>query len=179
MILMNIGDKLKQLRIESGLTQEQVAKYIESTKSCVSMYESGKRVPGRNTLPLLAELFGVSVDYILGTGKFVFNESAAEYKVLPNIPTYESINDMVLQKNSFCAKGDTLLACLTVDESFYLAYHTPMGKAWILVGSYNGEDVCKVVVEKDSEILIIDSSNLSEYDGYNLLGRAYNLTYIL
>ncbi len=64
--MVNMGDKLKSLRIEKKLTQKQVAERIGLAISAVSSYESGSRYPSYDVLVRLAHIFHVSTDYLLG-----------------------------------------------------------------------------------------------------------------
>ena len=64
--MVNLGDKLRSLRIEKNLTQKQVADRIGLAISAVSSYESGSRYPTYDTLIKLARMFHVSTDYLLG-----------------------------------------------------------------------------------------------------------------
>lgn len=47
---MEIKDRLKQIRIDSKLSQEQFGKEVGLTKGTVSKFENGKAFPGRETL---------------------------------------------------------------------------------------------------------------------------------
>lgn len=58
-------NRLKELRNEKGLLQSDVAKYIQKSERMVGFYENGERDPNTETLIKLAELFNVSVDYLL------------------------------------------------------------------------------------------------------------------
>lgn len=64
--LVNMGEKLKSLRLEKKLTQKQVADRIGLAISAVSSYESGSRYPSYDVLVRLAHIFHVSTDYLLG-----------------------------------------------------------------------------------------------------------------
>ena len=66
MVNMNMGDKLKSLRLEKKLTQKQIADRIGLAISAVSSYESGTRYPSYDVLVKLARIFHVSTDYLLG-----------------------------------------------------------------------------------------------------------------
>ncbi len=67
---MNIHTTLKNIRIEKGMTQEQVADKIGLTRQAISAYESGKRQPGLDILMSLAEFYNVEIEEILyGTKK--------------------------------------------------------------------------------------------------------------
>lgn len=58
--------RLKQLREETGLTQEELAKKLNISRGTYAHYETGKREPKFETLQHLATYFNVSVDYLLG-----------------------------------------------------------------------------------------------------------------
>ena len=59
---MEIGKKIKQLRYKAGLTQEQLAEKLGIGAQSVSKWENAVAMPDITTLPLLAEIFGVSID---------------------------------------------------------------------------------------------------------------------
>jgi transcriptional regulator with XRE-family HTH domain len=61
-----IGERLRKLRKAKGMTQEQVAAYLNAAKSTVSQYENNVNEPDLKTLVKLADLFGVTVDYLFG-----------------------------------------------------------------------------------------------------------------
>ncbi|MBQ9790430.1 MAG: helix-turn-helix transcriptional regulator [Clostridia bacterium] len=60
------GKILKELRAEKGMNQEMLAKVLNVTGATISRWESGVVEPDFQTLIFLAEMFKVSVDYILG-----------------------------------------------------------------------------------------------------------------
>ena len=64
--------RLKELRLNAGLTQKDLAKAIEVGRTTISEYESGKIVPKQEGLLKIANHFNVSVDYLTG----VSNERA-------------------------------------------------------------------------------------------------------
>lgn len=59
---MEIGSKIKQLRYKCGLTQEQLAARLGISAQSVSKWENAVAMPDITLLPLLAEVFGVSID---------------------------------------------------------------------------------------------------------------------
>lgn len=61
-----IGNRLKQLRIEHGILQKDLAEQLNLSQQTISLYESNKRQPDYDTLRTIAESFNVSTDYILG-----------------------------------------------------------------------------------------------------------------
>lgn len=61
----SIGYLLSSLRKKSGLTQAQVAEKLKVSNKAVSKWESGLGYPEVTQFPALAELYGVSIDYIM------------------------------------------------------------------------------------------------------------------
>ncbi len=57
--------RLKELRIEKGLSQEEVGKAINATQRSVGRWEQGTHEPNSAYLISLARLFGCSVDYLI------------------------------------------------------------------------------------------------------------------
>ncbi len=67
--MLNLGNKLKVLRTQKMLTQEQVAIRLGITKAMISAYELGTRYPSLEMLVKLAQSYNVSTDYLLGLNK--------------------------------------------------------------------------------------------------------------
>lgn len=61
---MNIGNKIKQLRLKAGLTQEQLAMNLGISAQSVSKWETAVTMPDISLLPLLSSLLGVTIDEI-------------------------------------------------------------------------------------------------------------------
>ena len=59
---MELGKKIKQFRFKAGLTQEQLAEKMGVAPQSVSKWENAVAMPDITLLPLLAEIFGVSID---------------------------------------------------------------------------------------------------------------------
>ena len=62
------AERLKELRIEKGLSQEKLSKAVNGkiTPSAIGLWELKKRVPNIDAVIILAEYFGVSLDYLCG-----------------------------------------------------------------------------------------------------------------
>lgn len=56
---------LRKLRKERGLTQLSLQMKTGIEQALISKYETGERIPPTDTLVILADFFGVSIDYIL------------------------------------------------------------------------------------------------------------------
>ena len=64
--MIEFGNTLKALRIQNNMTQAQLAQQLGLTKSVISAYETGLRMPSYDVLILIARRFKVTTDYLLG-----------------------------------------------------------------------------------------------------------------
>lgn len=60
------GERLRALRKRAGLTQQAVAQRLSIHRTAYTKYETSGVMPDPQGLVLLAEMFGVSVDYLVG-----------------------------------------------------------------------------------------------------------------
>lgn len=58
--------RIKELRLENNLTQEQISKKLEISRISYSLYESSKRKVPLKILMKLAKEYNTSIDYIVG-----------------------------------------------------------------------------------------------------------------
>ena len=113
--MAKFGDRLSALRKERGLTQDELAKRLEVTKSAISMYENGKRTPDYEILELIADYFNVDMDYLVGrkdekhtpyspAADFILNDKAIAFyrkmtQLSPSqIALVESVIDEMLKR---------------------------------------------------------------------------------
>ena len=89
---LSLGLRLKNLRLQRSLSQEQLAKEIGISRSALSMYELDQREPDLNTILLFANFFSVSTDYLLGR-----SEHARDYRIESNDDLRQLIR-LVLQE---------------------------------------------------------------------------------
>lgn len=94
----SIGQNIKRLRRERDITQETLAEYLGVTAQAVSGWETDRNAPDIAQLPLLANIFAVTTDEILGV-----NVSARETKI-----------------KEICDQAQSLLADGQWDDSTYL-----------------------------------------------------------
>lgn len=64
--MVDFGNVLKTLRLKNNFTQAQLAQKLGLTKSVISAYETGLRLPSYDILIHIAKIFNVSTDYLLG-----------------------------------------------------------------------------------------------------------------
>lgn len=66
---MEFSEKLKIMRREAGLTQEELAQRLFLTRQAISNYEQGRGCPSVDTLLRMSELFGVGLDELLSSAR--------------------------------------------------------------------------------------------------------------
>ncbi len=59
-------NRIKDLRAEKSVSQNELAKALGLTQQAISAYENGLREPDLETLQKIADFFDVSIDYLLG-----------------------------------------------------------------------------------------------------------------
>lgn len=64
--MVDFGNTLKTLRLKENMTQAQLAQRLGLTKSVISAYETGLRLPSYDILIHIAQIYNVSTDYLLG-----------------------------------------------------------------------------------------------------------------
>ena len=84
---VNVGSRIRERREKAGLTQAQLAEAVFATRQTVGNWERGATLPDIQSLQLLASVFRVTVDELLGT-------SAAEL-------AREAVNDRRMLMRSF------------------------------------------------------------------------------
>ena len=71
--------RLKELREEAGLTQQELGNSLNLTKSAICGYEKGNRTAPLEMLIAIANYFKVDLDYLVGTENYVVSEDKEEY----------------------------------------------------------------------------------------------------
>lgn len=94
------GDKLKALRIKKGLKQSELAEKLGLSSSAVGMYEQNRRKPDSEILLKYAEIFDVSVDYILG------NDSGESKELMEEIRKFVSSREGLMFNGEILSDDD-------------------------------------------------------------------------
>lgn len=68
-MINRLPEKLKALRLKTGLTQKQVSDRLGVSPAIISGYETGERTPSTEVLLALSYLYNCSTDYLLGKTK--------------------------------------------------------------------------------------------------------------
>lgn len=94
---MKIGDRMKKLREEKGLMQQDVCNALDIEQSTLANYENNRRVPKTDILIEIANYYGVSLDYLVGRTDDRFDNSKRRPKDL----------NKFLQQSEIIFDGDT------------------------------------------------------------------------
>lgn len=88
----SVGNVIAKLRRQNGMTQSALAEKLGVSDKAVSKWESGQGYPDITQFPVLAEIFGVSIDYLmLGEEKGITIAGNIIMDVVKNIEVYPSI----------------------------------------------------------------------------------------
>lgn len=73
-----LSKRIVYLRKKSGISQAQLAKELNISASAAGMYEQGRRTPNLDVLVMLAQYFGVSLDYLITGSERLSNGSGIQ-----------------------------------------------------------------------------------------------------
>jgi transcriptional regulator with XRE-family HTH domain len=116
---MELKDKIQKIRKDNGLTQEQFANAIFVTRTAVSKWETGRGVPGIESLKMIAKIYKLSLDELLNANEVI---EVAENENKENLRRYSLIFDGIL--NIFALLG--LVLPLYKAESGGAFYSVPL-----------------------------------------------------
>ena len=115
---MELGKKIRQLRFKAGLTQEQLAEKLGIGAQSVSKWENAATMPDISALPLLAEIFGVSIDDLFDlTAEQRLNRIENRMDIEKELPAdvfreYEDYLKTQLSSEEYADRAGELLAYL-------------------------------------------------------------------
>lgn len=81
--MADFASVIKRLRIERGITQEQLASMLKVSRSTIGMYETGSREPDFETCEAIADIFNVDMDYLLGRSIFERKDPVLPSNAIP------------------------------------------------------------------------------------------------
>lgn len=167
-----IAKRLSELRKEKGYTQDEVARMINVKRATIANYESGNRAPDHVTMIALADIYGVSCDYIIRGVKSEFadihritglsNEAIEKLNKYKESLVYSKAIDYLLTHTELLRKLSTYLLSslfLEFNQSDYYKY-LPLKDGTIY---YINPDIAeKVAFSNLIEQLPFDKENLKQ-----------------
>jgi transcriptional regulator with XRE-family HTH domain len=104
-----LGDKIKNLRKEKGVTQQELANAVEVVQSTIGMIESGKKTGSPKTLKKIADFFDVTVDYLLANNEIKENvelSKKAERDIAKDLE--RTLNELENSQDALMFSGEPL-----------------------------------------------------------------------
>lgn len=196
---MNMGERIKQLRLQKGLTQEELGKYIGVQKSAIRKYEKGSVTNlKRSSIETLAKLFNVTPSYLMCIdddnnfennmidNKRVFPllgsvKAGYDYLARENIISYISIDKKISDpENYFALKvvGDSMQPVMYEDDIIIVHRQSDVESGQIAIVLVDGEEgTVKKVIKYDNYIELAAFNSyypprkLSKNDNFKIIGK--------
>lgn len=154
-------NKLKQIRLESGKSQKEVADFLNVTFPTISNYENGKRDIPNDILKKLARYFNVSTDYILGQT----NENNEETVYIPVIGKITAGKPILATENieGYLPIDPEIYGFKTSDDLFFLRVSGQSMNLKVKNGDYvlihkqnyaDNDDIIVALVNDDNEVTL-------------------------
>ena len=152
--MVSLSERLKTLRKTKDMTQEQLAEYMGVSPQAVSRWETGATSPDISALPQLADLFGISIDELLG-----YDEAERQKEISKVIAdAEEQINKNITEKpiaelrkalNRY-PNNDRLLTCLmyalyaaSEDDDLCRKYDPEIISIYYRIQRYSTDNYCR------------------------------------
>lgn len=164
---------IRDLRKKKGMSQKELADACCVHQTAVSQWEKGRTMPDLNSLKMLSEVLGVSVETLIGTEK---NSDENRIRGFEQINA-ESISQRVGRSEHFALviTDDSMTPTLKHGDTVIINRNMPASNGDIVaVAVGNGNAIIKRIIKKDTSILLV--SDNSEYEPMVFsYGEFYNL----
>ncbi len=151
---------IRELRRKKGMSQKELADACCVHQTAVSQWEKGRTMPDINSIKLLSEVLGVSVETLIGNGREDENR----------IRGFEKINAenalQMLGRSEFFAlivTDDSMMPTLKPGDTVIINRNIPSTNGDIVaVTVADGDAMIKRIIKKDTSILLVSEN--SEYE---------------
>ena len=127
---MEFSEKLRQLRNEKGISQTKLAADIHISRSAVAKWENGLGLPNDDSLKLLANYFGISIDDLIP------NKSNEELFVSKN-KTIDQQKKIIIGFAAGCAIGLFILGIIFIEPLRESLVQLGLGIICVMLGMFN------------------------------------------
>lgn len=132
---MNFSDKIRTLRKEQGISQEELANRLDVSRQAISKWENGQGFPEMDTLLRMSTLFDASLDYLLKDGDGSAKETREESAYYVSAETAKKYLATKKKRGGQMALG---VAVLIVSLSFTMFFSRPLGTVLFFLGAALG-----------------------------------------
>ncbi len=157
---MSFGNNLKKIRQEHDMTQEELAKRINTSRSNIANYENDKNMPSIEILNKLSEILNCSTDYLLGKSDAKNNTSNIDEsdKKFYMCPVYGQISAGQPNWAEECIEGrlpldPDLMGIVNPEEHFFLRVNGESMNKIIRNGAF--ALIHKQDIVEDGEIAVV------------------------
>ena len=159
---MEYGDRIRFLRSQKGLTQDEMAQLVGKSLSAYKLWESSSNEPSISSLVFMADYFNVSLDFLVGRPTEFERNAVSEFenKLLPT-QRGEYISLLEKIQNSLTYENLTTLELCTEDEQL-LKIKSMQILAEALYRIHSLPDIIEVKVLKASDMEMIDKIDNNE-----------------
>lgn len=176
-------NRVKELRKQKHITQEELGKVLDIQKAAISKYENGRAEPSTEVLKKMSAYFGVSIDYLLGNApaKTAQQKPAGRGvripvlgRVVAGIPIeaveeildYEEITPELAATGEFFAlqvKGDSMLPTLKDGDVVIVKKQPTVDSGDIAIILVNGNDATVKEVKESPAGITLIGHNVAVY----------------
>ena len=129
-VSMEFSEKLRQLRNEKGISQTKLATDIHISRSAVAKWENGLGLPNDDSLKMLADYFGISIDELIP------NKSSEEIFVSKN-KTIDQQKKIIIGFAAGCAIGLFILGFIFIEPLRESLVQLGLGIICVMLGIFN------------------------------------------
>lgn len=183
---MNMGDRIKQLRQEKGLTQEELGKYIGVKKAAIMKYEKGNvKNMKRSSIETLSNLFNVSPSYLMCLDEPKTDKLGKPVVSVPLLGTVKPGYDYMSQENwegsvevdkdlikdgsqyfALKVKGDSMFPVLIEDDIVVIKRQEDFENGDLVVAIVNGDEATIKKGKKSDNSICLQPLNTTKYDPF-------------
>ena len=127
---MTLGEKIKEARKQCGLSQEQLAEKMSVSRSAIAKWENGLGLPNDESLKLLADYFGITIDELIP------NKSNEEILVSKN-KTIDQQKKVIVGFAAGCAIGLFILGFIFIEPLRESLVQLGLGIICVMLGIFN------------------------------------------
>ena len=150
---MNFGDRLKQIRADQGLSQEQLAEKIGVSRQAITKWETNRGLPDVENMIILAEIFKVTLDELILQRKM-------EQEISEKLFESETVYDIDCDKHFDIRIGSAGKICISTcdDEKIHIKLQSDVLD--------NLNSLYKVKIDEKKKRLDIDCQNKKAISGF-------------
>lgn len=174
-----LKDKLVELRTKKGLSQSQMAKLLNITRQAYNHYETGIRIPTAEGLNLIADIFDVSTDHLLGREDVISCKKGIKIPVLgkvqagypaeaiENIIDYEEITQEMAAQGEYFAlqiRGDSMEPKFSEGDVVIVRKQSMVNNGDIAIVMVNGDEATVKKFYKKENGVTLMPTNTAKYE---------------